>query len=1189
MTAERIVHCVGRNAMSIPTTRRSLAVLRRIVTAGLVAGAALSAGNSVARAAATCPCSLWDPVRSVPAVTDEDDGSSVEVGVNFRTDTTGFIYGIRFYKGVTNTGPHVAHLWSSSGVLLASATFTGETPSGWQQVLFPDGVFVAGNTIYVASYNTGAGHYSATEGYFASAGVDAAPLHAPGGGLNGVYAYGTGTFPSFSYNSTNYWVDVLFGTALGEGGPPVPPVVTAVSPAPDATGINVGSAVRVTFSKTILASSISASTIELRDSANTPLAGTVTYDAASRTALFAPSSPLLPSASYAIVALGGTSGAHVTDTIGVPMTATFTTRFTTAAAPGACPCTIWPSSAVPAVADSDDSNAVELGVRFRADADGFITGVRFYKSAANTGLHEAHLWTSAGALLATATFTAETPSGWQQATFDAPVPIAANAQYIASYHTDTGRYSVDDAYFTAGGVDAYPLHALPDGSGGNGVYRYGPSGFPDGSYEGSNYWVDVVFATGLGTDSKPPSVVTTNPAGGATGVGVSSAVQAVFSEPLDPASVTGSTFELRAPGNIAVPATVSYDAASSTATLTPAAPLTASAVYTARLHGGGTDPEIKDLAGNALSADAVWSFTVSPPLACPCTIWPSNTTPAMVDSGDLNPVEVGVKFRSDGDGFITGLRFYKSAGNTGLHVANLWTGSGTLLATATFVSETSSGWQQVTFPAPVAVSANTLYVASYYTSQGRYSVTPAYFAAAGADASPLHAPSSAAAAGNGVYRYGPTAFPFSSFNGNNYWVDVVFNPIAGGDTTPPSVLSTSPAAGAAGVNPASMVRAVFSEAMDPTSVTAGTFELRDGANALVTAAVGYDASTGTATLTPAAALAPFASYTARLAGGPGPALTDRAGNALPADVVWAFTTGALPSVFIDTTVADFSRGALDTAGTITANGDGELALSPLVNGDFNGTALPSGWTSSPWVGLPSLTFALGEMRVDGTFVASSSLFHFPAASLEFAATFSGAPYQHAGFGVSLTDTTWALFSSGAGDGLYARSNDGNTSHDTLIPGSWFGTPHRFRIDWTATTMTYFVDGTQVASHPVSIGGMLRPLASDYVGDGSVLKIDWMRMTPYGAGSTFLSGVLDAGAPVTWSTASWSGTSPAGTTVTMSVRYGNSPTPDATWTPFTAVSGPFNGVARYLQYRLQLATSDTTKTPIVTDVTVTAVR
>lgn len=135
-----------------------------------------------------------------------------------------------------------------------------------------------------------------------------------------------------------------------------------------------------------------------------------------------------------------------------------------------CPCSIWSAAATPA-AVANDTAALELGVKFRADVDGVLTGIRFYKYAANTGLHIANLWTTGGALLATVTFTSETVSGWQQANFAAPIPITAATTYVASYHTSKGSDG-----FTGSGLatstDNGPLHALSSSAaGGNGGHR----------------------------------------------------------------------------------------------------------------------------------------------------------------------------------------------------------------------------------------------------------------------------------------------------------------------------------------------------------------------------------------------------------------------------------------------------------------------------------------------------------------------------------------------------------------------------------------------------------------------------------------------------------------------------------------------------------------------------------------------
>jgi hypothetical protein len=122
-----------------------------------------------------------------------------------------------------------------------------------------------------------------------------------------------------------------------------------------------------------------------------------------------------------------------------------------------------------------------------------VTGVRFYKSAQNTGVHTGSLWSTSGKRLATVTFTAESASGWQTAKFSTPVAIAANTTYVVSYHTDTGHYSAASEYFANGGASAGTLHALSNAAaGGNGVYGYGASAFPSHSYKATNYWVDVM-------------------------------------------------------------------------------------------------------------------------------------------------------------------------------------------------------------------------------------------------------------------------------------------------------------------------------------------------------------------------------------------------------------------------------------------------------------------------------------------------------------------------------------------------------------------------------------------------------------------------------------------------------------------------------------------------------------------------
>src|SRR5262249_48325552 len=152
------------------------------------------------------------------------------------------------------------------------------------------------------------------------------------------------------------------------------------------------------------------------------------------------------------------------------------------------------------------------------------------------------------------------------------------------------------------------------------------------------------------------------------------------------------------------------------------------------------------------------------------------------------------------NGYITGIRFYKGTGNTGTHVGHLWTSSGTLLGSVSFTNETTTGWQQATLATPVAITANTTYVVSYYAPVGHYAVNEPYFTAAVTNP-PLQALADGAAGGNGLYQYGASGFPIQSYNMSNYWVDVVFNTNVGPDTTPPTVTAVSFPNGTTNVDP----------------------------------------------------------------------------------------------------------------------------------------------------------------------------------------------------------------------------------------------------------------------------------------------------------------------------------------------------------------------------------------------------
>ena len=1240
-----------------------------------------------------------------------------------------------------------------------------------------------------------------------------------------------------------------------------------------------------------------------------------------------------------------------------------------------CPCSIWTPAATPANAAVTDGQPIEVGVKFRSDIDGFVTALRFYKDTANTGVHVGHLWSATGALLAEATFTNESASGWQEVALTPAVAITANTTYIASYHSD-GFFAIDSGFFSAAGVDSPPLHALQAGvDGPNGVFLYGPSGFPSAGST-NNYWADVVLKTDLGPDTTPPVITGVTPAANATGVAPSTRVQAVFSEPIDPATVTSSTFGLRDQSGAAISATVSYDAGTRTATLATTAGLLAQTTFTATVSGGVTG--VRDLAGNALASDVVWSFTTGAP-APPPDEGPGG--PILVISSSSNPfgryyaeilrAEGLNEFTATDISLVTPamLAGYDVAvlGEMPLtpsHVAMLtdWVGNGgnliamrpdkqlaALLGLSDQTSALTNAYLQIntasapgagivsdtiqfhgaadrymtsgastvatlfsdaatatTNPAVTIASVGTqggqaaaftfdLARSIVYTRQGnpawsgqeRDGISPIrsddlFFGAAGGDVQPdwvdlnkvaipqadeqqrllanlvLHLermrkplprfwylPRGAKAAlvmtgddhGNGgtvgrFNQYKTLSAPGCSvadwqcirstsyiYNGTpgmddaaslgfvnegfevalhvttncaNWtpstlatfysqqiaqfhaerpsvppiatnrthcivWSDYVTQPkveLANGirfDTNyyfyPPNWVQDRPGLFTGSAMPMRFADldgssidvyqaatqmtdesgqtypftsdTLFDRALGPlgyygvftanmhtdqpteqpsdaavnSAIARGVpvvsarqmLDWLDGRNGSSFGSIAFSSGTLTFTITAAAgsngltAMVPAqarggalisisrdgspASYTTQVIKGvsyavfdgvagsytatyavdvaapvisgvaatPGlnntatitwttnepadsrveyglsasalsshatdasfttthsvvltgltPNTTyfyrvtsaDAAGNAAASSIL-SFTTPATQLAATDTTVADFSAGTTDGQEYIAQAADGEVILRPASGTEFFGTALPPDWSATAWNAGGTATVSGGALIVDGARAGTT-------------ATFTGSAFQHAGFADTLEAAPWAVFSTFSGGGLFARTNSGGASIDTPLAASLLGSPHRFRIDWTATGVVYSVDGSVVANHAIAIAAPMRPLASDLsVGSGSV-SVDWIRMSPYAGAGTFVSRVFDATQPADWGGLSWNAELPAGTGAAFFARHGDTPVPDGSWSAFAPVAqsgGAIGGRSRYAQYRVDLATGDPNATPVIDDVTV----
>jgi len=343
--------------------------------------------------------------------------------------------------------------------------------------------------------------------------------------------------------------------------------------------------------------------------------------------------------------------------------------------------------------------------------------------------------------------------------------------------------------------------------------------------------VSWVFTTSAAGDTTPPTITATTPVNGATGVLGTATVSATFSEAMDASTINGTTFTLRTSGGASVTATVAYNVASFTATLTPGGALASNTTYTATVAGGATDPRAKDTAGNALAASASWSFT----------------------TGDTTPPTVTTTSPANG---ATGV-------------------SGTANVTATF-SEAMTATTINTGTFLLRDASNNLVTAavSYNATSRVATLNPAPTLLGGAT---YTATIVGGAAG------------VKDSAGNALAVDKVWSFTILADTTAPTVTATSPAAGATGVSRTANVTATFSEAMDPATINATTVTLRDPANNVVPATLSYNATSRVATLNPSASLALGTTYTATVLGGSGGA-KDLVGNALAADRVWTFTT-----------------------------------------------------------------------------------------------------------------------------------------------------------------------------------------------------------------------------------------------------------------------------------------------------------
>jgi outer membrane protein OmpA-like peptidoglycan-associated protein len=445
-----------------------------------------------------------------------------------------------------------------------------------------------------------------------------------------------------------------------------------------------------------------------------------------------------------------------------------------------------------------------------------------------------------------------------------------------------------------------------------------------------------------------PTVSATSPGKNAVAAATNSRVIASFSEPMNPLTLTSASFTLACPAGTAVPGTVSYTVNGNVATFTPTSALPASTICSATITTGATD-----IAGNALAANYVWTFTTgtSADSTAPTV---SSTTPAATASGvainslvtasfseSMNPLTITnatFTLACPAGSPVPGTVGYAVNGNVATFTptsalpasticsATITTGvtdsAGNALAANypwTFTTGTSadSTAPTVSSTSPAAnttgVAINSLVTASFSESMNPLTITSATFTLACPAGSPVPGTVGYAVNGNVATFTSSSALPAGTIcsatittgatdsAGNALAADYLWTFTSGAtaDSTAPTVSSTTPAAIATGVATNTLVTVRFSEPMNPLTITSATFTLACPAGTPVPGTVGYAVNGNVATFTPTSALPASTICSATITTG----VTDSAGNALAANYLWTFSTGTSADSAAPTVIA----------------------------------------------------------------------------------------------------------------------------------------------------------------------------------------------------------------------------------------------------------------------------------------------
>lgn len=576
-----------------------------------------------------CPCNIFG---TPSGQSDFDDGSDVELGFKFKSEISGYITGVRFYKQGAMSGTHTGRLWQTDGTPMASAVFT-ETASGWQDVTFSSPVAVTANTLYVASVTMSDGRYIATPNYYATDHT-VYPLTAPSStnaGGNGVYTPNAGNFPdNISGNFANYWIDVDFKAT----NTPTPPTVASVLPVASSTDVLPGETIKATFNMSMNPDSVTSSSFIVKDDQGSTLDSTASYDNASMTASLVADDGFVAGKVYTATLKSGASGVQNID--GTPMASDYSWSFTIVSS-NACPCSVKDRAAPKGAVSADDLSGTELGIKLAPQTNGYISAVRFYKPITSTlSSHDVHIWGTTGSVLATAVSSNESDYGWQEVKLSSPLRVDEGKVYIVSFSSPDGVYMASqhgvDNDLGNSYIKAYAngdsRNAATGSGNGNGVFSATSGGYPNSAFNASYYWVDAVFTTSP-TDTWPVTVDSAQPSDGSYGVVRPAVLTAKLDRAANPLTVSTATVHVTDASGTAVAGNVTYDAANYMIKFTPSSTLAYGKKYTVTLDGS-----IADNKGVTMSGDYTWSFTTGSQLATDPNQGPGGPILVITASGD---------------------------------------------------------------------------------------------------------------------------------------------------------------------------------------------------------------------------------------------------------------------------------------------------------------------------------------------------------------------------------------------------------------------------------------------------------------------------------------------------------------------------------------------------------------------------